>query len=322
LIPSQEQASHLWQTVLENRTVTHVTELSREIAPGEKITWDNTFTPIFDTDDPEKIRFVLVSAVDITEQVRVQKELEKLGNLKDEFLSLASHELRGPLTAIQGNTQLLQRDIQKNKKGLDGDIEQEKRIKRKEVLLDKIVTQTRRLNELITEMLDTARIRGQVFEMKRKKDVNIVELVRRTIAQYSQSDQQSNIILQCEEDTIAGMWDESRIEQVLHNLITNALKYSPVDKPIVVEVKRQSADSENEVTVSVRDQGPGIPEKDQPSIFDRFYRVRHTDQEKEEGLGLGLYISHEIVVRHRGRLWVSSSPEQGTTFYFTLPLYS
>jgi hypothetical protein len=89
LIPSREQATQIWQTVLEQKTATHVAELSREIHPGEKMVWNNTFIPIMDDQEPEKVRFVLVSAVDITEQIQMQRELEASGHLKDEFLSRA-----------------------------------------------------------------------------------------------------------------------------------------------------------------------------------------------------------------------------------------
>jgi signal transduction histidine kinase len=320
LIPSQEQATQIWQMVLEGQRPIHIAELSREIRPGEMLVWDNTLTPIFDADEPGMVRFILVSAVDVTEQVRVRKELETLGQLKDELLSLASHELRSPLTVIQGNTQLLQRDIKKRKKTVSDNTEQVQRIDREVALLDKIVDQTGRINELITEMLDAARIRGQVFELKRKEDVNIVGLVRSVIAQYTQDDSQRNITLRSEEDAILGVWDENRLVQVFNNLITNALKYSPADKPVVVEVKRQSGNPENEVLVAVQDQGPGIPEEDHAAVFNRFYRVKSAEHKSREGLGLGLYIAREIVTQHGGRIWVDSSLGEGCTFYFTLPL--
>jgi signal transduction histidine kinase len=156
--------------------------------------------------------------------------------------------------------------------------------------------------------------------------VNIVNLARRVIAQHAQdgendqNGQHSHIVLQSKEEMILGTWDEDRIEQVLTNLITNALKYSPADKPIVVEIEQHSHNPDDEVLVSVHDQGPGIAEEDQVQIFNRFYQVNKTERKPLEGLGLGLYISHEIVTLHGGRIWVNSSQEQGSTFYFTLSL--
>ncbi|MBO0793375.1 MAG: PAS domain-containing protein, partial [Ktedonobacteraceae bacterium] len=322
LVPSQEQAIRLWQTALESQTAAHLAEVASENRLGEMIVWDDTLTPIMDIDDPGKVQFLLASAVDITEQVQVQKELEKVADLKDEFLSLASHELRNPLTTIQTTVQLLQRKMKKQQKTF-GNTAQEQDIDREIVRLETIAHQTGRMNELITEMLDTARLRGHAFELQRKEDVNIVELARGVIARYGQDDQPRKITLQSEQETILGRWDEKRLEQVLDNLITNALKYSPADTPIMVAiaVKEQSSDSdERKVIVSVHDQGPGIAEKDQAHLFDRFYRGNKTAGQKQEGLGLGLYISHEIITLHGGQMWVSSSEGQGSTFYFSLPV--
>src|ERR1051326_3726232 len=105
LIPSQEHTIDLWQTALENQIVAHIAQLSYEHGGRAKIIWDYRLTPLSDIQEPRQVRFVLVSAVDITAQVQVQKELETLDNLKDELMSLTSHELRSPLTAIQGSAQ-------------------------------------------------------------------------------------------------------------------------------------------------------------------------------------------------------------------------
>ncbi|HWS84212.1 MAG TPA: CheR family methyltransferase [Ktedonobacteraceae bacterium] len=249
LIPSQEQAINLWQTALENQIVAHIAQLPYEHPSRPKIVWDYKLTPLPDTQEPGQVRFVLVSAIDITEQVQVQQELEALSNLQDELLALTSHELRNPLTAIQSGAQLLQRTIKRHKKPLEGNAEQEQHIDWEVLILDTITHQTGRMNKLIREMMDIARIRGQMFELQRKDNVNIVDLVRRVIAQHAQhaqdgknnqNGQHSNIVLQSKEETILGTWDEDRIEQVFTNLITNALKYSPANKPIVVEIEPHS----------------------------------------------------------------------------------
>ncbi|HEY4034500.1 MAG TPA: CheR family methyltransferase [Ktedonobacteraceae bacterium] len=295
LIPSKEQTIDLWQTALQNRTEARIAELPYECPGGPKIIWDYTLTPLLDTEEPQKVHFMLVSAVDITKQVQAHKELEALGNLKDEFLALTSHELRNPLTAIQSSAQLLQKTIKKQKKALENNTEQEQHIDWEVAILDRITRQTSRMSKLIKEMVEIARIRAQVFELQKNEDVNIVELVRHTIAQSAQGEQQNNIVLQSEAETILGIWDEDRIEQVLINLITNALKYSPADKPIVVQVKQDSQNPEDVVIISVQDHGPGISEEDQVHIFNRFYQADKENHKKQEGLGLGLYISHEIV---------------------------
>ena len=103
---------------------------------------------------------------------------------------------------------------------------------------------------------------------------------------------------------------------MLNNLLTNALKYSGPETPVMVGIERKT----NEVIVSVRDQGPGISSEDQSRIFDRFYRVQKTGSSIAEGLGLGLYIAHQIIVQHGGRMWLESKPGEGSTFFFSLPL--
>ena len=224
------------------------------------------------------------------------------------------------MTAIQGSAQLLQKTIKKQKKAQQDHTGQKQHIDWEIAMLDTITRQTKRMSKLIKEMVDSAHIQAQMFELQKKADVNIVELAQRVIAQYTQGEQHNNIALQCEEETILGTWDEDRIEQVLINLITNTLKYSPADKPIVVQIEQNGQHHEEEVIISVQDYGPGISEEDQAHIFNRFYQADKENHKKQEGLGLGLYISHEIVTYHGGRIWVRSNPGQGSTFYFTLPL--
>ena len=112
------------------------------------------------------------------------------------------------------------------------------------------------------------------------------------------------------------MGDRDRLNQVLINLISNAIKYSPQSNKIVV----RTAKKKNEVVVSIQDFGIGIPKKDRPQIFERFYRVKNATGERFGGLGLGLYISSEIILKHGGRIGVRSEEGRGSTFFFTLPL--
>ncbi|TMD26344.1 MAG: HAMP domain-containing histidine kinase, partial [Chloroflexi bacterium] len=253
---------------------------------------------------------IVVSAIDITKQVQARQELIQLNRLKDEFLSLASHELRTPLTSIMGHSELLQRALKRLDNGevSKADFSQEAHI------LDMIVHQSRRLNHLIEEMVDITRIRSEQFEIKHKENVNIIQLVQHVLEQYIDSKHEINLITR--DDEIIVNSDEGRIEQVLNNLVGNAVKYSPAGKPIEVRVERDK----HEVTIAVRDEGVGISEEQQRHIFERFYRVHNDANAAIEGLGLGLYIAHEIVVRHGGRMWLESKPGKGSAFYFSLPL--
>ena len=234
----------------------------------------------------------------------------QLNRLKDDFLSLASHELRTPLTSIMGHSELLQRNLKRMESGVPSkaDFTQEMRI------LDMIVHQSRRLNHLIEEMMDITRIRSKQLDLKHMEQVDLVKLVRRVLEQYSNTNCKISFITQ--EEEINGKYDEGRLEQVLNNLISNAVKYSEADKPIEIRIERDK----HEVIIAVQDHGSGISEEEQRHIFERFYRVHASNKTRIEGLGLGLYIAHEIVSQHGGRMWLESTSGQGSTFYFSLPL--
>ena len=148
--------------------------------------------------------------------------------------------------------------------------------------------------------------------------MDVVELARRVVENY-QGITKHEIRINSEEKVIEGTYDTGRIEQVLTNLISNALKYSPDSEPVLITIKRQSC-SPSEVIVSVKDNGSGICAEAQPHIFERFYRAPGAKKGKADGLGLGLYISHEIVAKQGGRLWLESEPGHGCTFSFALPL--
>ncbi len=183
-------------------------------------------------------------------------------------------------------------------------------------MLDSIIHQVKRMNKLIEEMTDATRMRSHMLDLA-YTEPDIVALLRRVVEPFAHSEHQ--VILKTSEESITGTVDEGRIEQVMNNLISNALKYSPKDKPVIVTVERQT-DNRDEVLITVSDEGPGIAEEEHSHIFDRFYRVNKPGSARVEGLGLGLYIAHEIVVQHGGRIWLESKPGKGTTFYLSLPL--
>ncbi|HVB61235.1 MAG TPA: ATP-binding protein, partial [Ktedonobacteraceae bacterium] len=145
--------------------------------------------------------------------------------------------------------------------------------------------------------------------------VNIVELALRVVEQY-RSATSRQISLETKQPAIAGTWDEDRLEQVLNNLVSNAIHYSPANTPVIMSI----ADQADEVIVSVRDQGQGISEKDQAHIFDRFYRVHNKETSNVDGLGLGLYIASKLIIQHGGRMWLESKLGKGSVFSFSLPL--
>ncbi len=307
-LASGEEAHRLWLTMIESRVPLHRSEVHIKLDEIEPETvWDWTVTPILHKEKPETIQYLLVTAFEITEQIRVRQEVERLNRLKDEFLSLASHELRTPLTSIQGNAELLQLKFQQRKK-TEGSSDQDRQA------VERIIRQSNRLNRLIDEMLDVTRIQGEVLELKNNGDVNLAEVTQRVIDSYTVAGREIN--LEAGTEDLIGNWDEARLEQVLHNLISNALKYSPPDTTVQVRLTRQ----DNEAIISVKDQGHGFSAVEQSHIFDRFYRLSRDEKSNIDGLGLGLYITQQIINRFDGRIWVESKSGEGSTFFVALPL--
>lgn len=249
------------------------------------------------------------------EAVRVQKELDYL---KDLFVSIAGHELRTPLTTIRGFGQMLQRSLLRQPEPLDPEAHQEALVKNLH-FLDTIHRQTNRMNGLISQLLDFSRIQSGQFELTEIAEVNLANLLERVVEQQSTLEPDRTLTFKAGEGQAIIQGDSDRLEQVLHNLISNACKYSPEGTPVAVELEI-AGENPGEAIIMVKDQGHGISPEDQQHIFDRFYRVRNRQTARTSGLGLGLFISHEIIEQHQGKMWLESQPGHGTTFYIALPL--
>ncbi|HLX57872.1 MAG TPA: CheR family methyltransferase [Ktedonobacteraceae bacterium] len=321
-----EQAIAAWKQVIKSGAPLRVPEVRWEFPQqGKETIWDCSLIPLMDRDRPESRYFILVSAVEITDQAQARQEVERLNYLKDEFLSLASHELRTPLTSILGNAELLQLIQQKQEArvGAGQEQAQEGTPKRESeaLIVGRIVHQAVRMGWLVDEMLDITRMRGEVFELNIKGTVDVVAVARRVVEQFETTTRRA-ITLETNQESISGDFDEERLEQVLNNLVSNALKYSLPTTPVVVSIELRPAehDRPGEVIIRVQDEGVGIDEEDQARIFDRFYRVHSNKHNSAGGLGLGLYIAYEIIERQGGRMWLESRPGVGSTFYVSLPL--
>lgn len=219
---------------------------------------------------------------------------------KDEFLSMASHELRTPLTSVHLLTQLSIEHLNNNDE------------KGARELMDRSLKHIRTLNDLINELLDIAKLNTDRLSLD-KKEIDISKLVAEVTGTLRSHHTSHNIEV-VKKDPIHIQADQARIEQVLVNLINNAVKYSPIGTNIKVGLVK----TENEVTIYVEDEGFGVPLHEQEKIFERYYQVSGTD--KAQGLGLGLYISAEIIKLHGGKIGVESNGMKGSRFYFTLPL--
>ncbi len=226
-------------------------------------------------------------------------DLQKLNEQrKDEFLSIASHELKTPLTSIKAYNQILARI---------NDPEKLKPFIKKSA--DHIV----RLERLIGDLLDVTKINaGKInYELE---PVNIKTLLTDSIESLQYSIASHEIILESAPD-IDFLGDRLRLEQVIHNFLTNAVKYSPNANKVLVNSKIDHGN----IIVSIQDFGIGIARENLDKLFDRYYRVDNTAM-RFEGLGLGLYISAEILRKHGGSFWIESEQGKGSTFYFRLPL--
>jgi len=226
------------------------------------------------------------------------EETREADRRKDDFISIVSHELRTPITTIKGYSQLMQKSMKS-------------RTETKKLLyLRRIDQQSDRLVNLTNDLLNLSRIARQTFEVKRKK-FSLQELLEEVIEEMRMANKNRKIVLK---GTITKdvYGDRERIEQVIVNLISNALKYSSSKKIVHVEVKA----TRRKVQVAIIDKGIGIDEKHGRRIFELFYRA--VDGPRLPGLGIGLYFSRYIIRKHGGDMWYKSKKGQGSTFYFTL----
>jgi PAS domain S-box-containing protein len=230
-------------------------------------------------------------------------EMKQLDQMKDEFISIAAHELRTPLTAIKGYAELLDRRLSAQD-GREAD--------RKSLGI--IRKQTERLSGLVNEMLDVSRIEGGRLELN-SEPFDLTALVGEVVNNLRVSTT-THILSLAAEPAIAVFGDTARIEQVLINLISNAITYSPEGGEIGVRAWTEGG----RALVSVSDQGVGIAPEELSHLFDRFYRAPSAGVMRSGGMGLGLYICQEIVTRHGGTIRVESSQGAGSIFTFTLPL--
>jgi len=209
--------------------------------------------------------------------------------------------------------------------------------------LEAIDSQVQKLAEMVREVLDVSQLRLGLMEIRRRP-TDLVALARQAIDQFRLTDEHHTFCFEAPVDGLTGAWDGARLDQVIFNLLENAQKYSPHGGTITVRITEQSAvpvDGQEAVpgadldsslsphlevgaqrwaVVAVADEGIGIPKSAQRYLFDRFYRAVNAKGRAEAGLGLGLYICHEIVMQHGGSIWLESIEGGGSTFYFALPL--
>lgn len=265
-------------------------EIAVQPPEGERLYISINAAPIFDEDG--QLTGGIGTFMDVTKR-------RKLMTQKDDFISVASHELKTPVTTLKATLQLIT-------KYQDG---------QKPELLKKLIGQankgTEKLNSLITDLLDTNRISQGQLKIN-KTEFRLAEMLGEC-CQHIRNVSTHQVILKGDMQILVYA-DEQQIEQVVVNFVNNAVKYAPDSKEIIVELSRIN----HGARISVTDKGPGIPPEKLPHVFDRYYRVDHSGIQFS-GLGLGLYISAEIIKKHGGQIGVDSLLGSGSTFWFTIP---
>ncbi|MFT8872449.1 MAG: ATP-binding protein [Sporolactobacillus sp.] len=278
-----------WMKYPSNAQKQHVQELS---AQGRFFVI--ILTPLFDAD---RLRGAVAVIRDMTEE-------RKLDEMKEGFVANVSHELRTPISMIQGYSEAIIDDI--------AETDQEKKEMAK-IVLD----ESKRLGRLVSELLDLAKLEAGYFQLN-KRNTRIVDLFHHAVHKFDNLAHSSSVSLTLTFE-FAGkrdfVLDPDRIEQVLTNLIDNALRHTPEQGEVAIKVRNTSDD----LYVSVHDTGDGIAEEDLPFVFERFYKADKSRKRGKSGNGLGLSIAQHIVEAHGGDISVRSKKGMGTTFEFTLP---
>lgn len=270
-----------------------------------------------------KIAGVIAITIDVTEQVEARKIIEQsaaelreihrqleaelavtreVQRQKDDFIGMASHELKTPLTSLNA---LLQIAAQKLKNSDDAFLTG---------AMEKCNIQVKRMSAMINGFLNISRLESGKIQLE-KRSFELSSLIREMVAEADLS-VNSHRLLFVPGPAVQVNADRDKIGSVISNYISNALKYSPKNKDIILNY----AVSNDEVVVSVKDEGLGIKPHDLSKIFERYYRVESDHTRYIAGFGIGLYLSSEIIQRHGGRVWAESDPGYGSTFYFSLPL--
>lgn len=299
-------SGQLWYTVIYPEDRNRVIEdLERAISSGqggvsrfrwvaktERVIWvESHFDVIKDS------QHHTVGLRGVTMDISDRMELERR---KDEFISMASHELKTPVTTIKGFTQILSHYFKNND--------------RARYFLHKMDTQIDRLTVLINDLLDVSRIQSGKLELHREMFI-VDNLVSDIVEDLQQTTSHHRIVIEGGTNRYV-FADKYRVSQVIINLISNAIKFSPRADQIIVKINQDN----QFIGVSVQDFGIGISNRHKPHVFDRFFQADNTIRQSFSGLGLGLYISSEIVQRHGGSIDVESEKGKGSTFSFRLPI--
>ena len=283
-----EAMSNGWP-LTPNATLYVEGDLERDLPPSLPV--GVTYAPLLSPDG--KLRNIIVSVRDIT-------HFRTADELKATFISIVSHELRTPVALIKGYASTLRRDDAKWDKRTISDS------------LTVIEDEADRLSKLVDDLLDASRLQAGGLTLNRA-DVSLPTLAKRIAEKFSTQSKNHTIVANFPENFPVVLADETRIEQVIANLVSNSLKYAPKG-----EIKISGTMYPEQVVICVSDEGAGIDPKDLPHVFDRFYRSTKAVKQTK-GAGLGLYLARAIVEAHGGRIWADPKPDAGARICFSLP---
>lgn len=227
------------------------------------------------------------------------EQLQELIRYKDEFMAMASHELKTPLTVILANLQILQLMMEK-----DPNVR----------FVNNMLKQSLKLSDLITRLLNVSKIQSGKLELNLSV-FDMHTLIKEVTETVQQTTQTQHLIYKGYRGKSFVNADREKIEQVMVNLLGNAIKYMPREGDINIKLQKKGA----YLIISVEDRGVGIPKRDLENIFQRFYRVSGIPS-SYSGSGIGLYISAEIIKMHHGKIWAESNMGSGSVFYFSIPI--
>ena len=240
--------------------------------------------------------------VDVTIQVKAQQESEQIQQQKDDFLGIASHELKTPITVIKSYSQILEGLLKEN-----GNLTEA-------AMATKMTQQADKINNLIVDLLDTTKINAGQLQFN-DADFDFNEMVNEVLEDMKSTTQFHEIVVECGASCTVHS-DKERIAQVVDNFITNAAKYSKKGNKIIVRTGLK----DHQIVLSVQDFGIGISKDKKDKVFEQFYRVTAKGEPNTyPGIGLGLFISSEIIKREHGKIWVESEKGKGSVFSFSLP---
>lgn len=234
---------------------------------------------------------------------QAQEEKERLQN---QFIQIAAHELRNPMAAVKGICSLLRRRVENGRTLLD--------LPQKLTILQREID---RLADLVNEMLEAYRVQRGYLSLNKMR-INLESVLHASLATFMAVDEEKHqFLLECINQREAWVWgDPRRLEDVMRNILSNAVKYSPTHSPVIIRLLTTA----EKATLIVQDKGVGIPADQLDSIFTSFFRATNVVLKGPGGLGLGLRICQDIVEQHNGRIWAESVLNEGTTFYMELPV--